>query len=48
MNDAISGKIDIPWKIKFIVHDIITFSHQLSNILFHHILREANFLMLIA
>lgn len=40
---AINGRIDIPWHIKFFVQDIRLLACRFSNITFHHIHREANF-----
>lgn len=42
--DALTGKIGIPWKIKFLVFDILALACQFLSLSFHHILREANFI----
>lgn len=40
--DAINGKIDIPWRIKFLVLDIFTLPRRFSSIVFHHKFRKVN------
>lgn len=41
--DAINSRIDILWRIKFLVCDIRILACRFSNIIFQHILRETNF-----
>lgn len=41
--DAVNEKIASPWKIKFLVLDILSLSHRFASIVFNHIFREANF-----
>ena len=41
---TLNSKIDIPWRIKFLVLDILNLARRFSSIVFHHIPREANFM----
>lgn len=42
--DAINGRIDVPWWIKFLVHDIHTLVRGFSDVVFRHIFTEVNFI----
>lgn len=41
--DTLNGAIVTPWRIKFLVLDILHLTSQFLNISFHHIYREVNF-----
>lgn len=43
--DALNGLIDIPWRIKFLVLDILDLVRLFLSIFFSHILREVNFVV---
>lgn len=41
--DSLNGKIEVPWQISLVVHDILWLTRCFSHISFQHIFREANF-----
>ncbi|KAL6218351.1 hypothetical protein ACLB2K_011565 [Fragaria x ananassa] len=44
--DSLTGKAEVPWRIKTLVSDILTLAQQCHSIVFRHIFREANFLLI--
>lgn len=44
--ESINGVTPFPWRIKFLVRDVLTIASLADTIIFKHILREANFVAL--